>query len=127
MPVRLSDRLDTRSNLESTRNHMLLAQHVSTSSSFANPADGFDTLIVHPTATLHLSVNIIRLSNVHTGRIVKLYRGDDGISSDKCEGKADRGEQRFCLIRALKGFDGALSTYARTCDAEIALGRSERY
>jgi hypothetical protein len=126
---------------------MLLTRRVSTSSSFANPADGFDTLIVHPTAKMHLSVNIIRLSNVHTGRILKLDRGKPrptrivtldhatklqtttGITSDKCklEGKADRGERRFCLIRASKGFDGALSTYARTRDAEIALGRSERY
>ena len=79
---------------------------------------GFDMLIVHPTATMHLSINIIRLSNVHMGGILKLSRGDDGISSDKCKGKADRGDQRFCLIRALKGFDDAFPKYVRTCDAE---------
>jgi hypothetical protein len=74
---------------------MLLAPRVSTSSSSANPIDGFDTLIVHPTATMHLSVNIIRLSNVHAERMLKRYRGGDGISSDECklEGKADRGER----------------------------------
>jgi hypothetical protein len=54
---------------------MLLVWRVSTSSSFANPADDFDTLI-HSTENMHLSVNTIRLSNVHTGRILKLYRGD---------------------------------------------------
>jgi hypothetical protein len=54
---------------------MLLAWRVSISSSFANPADGFDTLIL-PTEKMYLSVNTIRLSNVHTGRILKLYRGD---------------------------------------------------
>jgi hypothetical protein len=48
---------------------------LATSSSFASPADGFDTLIVHPTAKMHLNVNIIRLSNVHTGRILKPDRG----------------------------------------------------
>src|SRR3954454_5035247 len=40
---------------------------------------------------------------------------------------ADRGGQRFRLIRALKGFDNALTTNVRTGDADIALGRSERY
>ena len=84
----------------------------------------FDTLIVHPTAKMHSSVNIIRLSNVHTERIsssTEVTRGSwqastnknshfgscnettdyDGITSDKCklEGKADRGVQRLCLIR----------------------------
>ena len=48
---------------------------LATSSSFANPADDFDTLI-HSTEKMYLSVNTIRLSNVHTGRILKLYRGD---------------------------------------------------
>jgi hypothetical protein len=54
---------------------MLLVWRVSTSSSFANPADDFDTLI-HSTEKMYLSVNTIRLSNVHTGTILKLYRGD---------------------------------------------------